>query len=156
MEYLAESLDVQMRLQVERDVALLVDALRAVSLRERLQRGRGAAAINGRGWDVRNAALTRLSFEFVDRSNRRWPSARHVRTLWRMYLVTAHSEAAIIRANEIGLDALQVSHPDQSHKSYGVELPVADDGFDEIWADLRKDVFHPNSHAWLSPVIEEA
>lgn len=155
LESLAEALDFQLRLQIERDVALLGDALLGMSLAARLGRGRGAAKIDPRRGAARDVAMSRLTFEFIDRSNRRWPSARHVRTLWRLAMVTAHTEAAILRADEIGLDELVVSHPDRAHGYSGSVLPLSDADFDETWDAMKTEIFHPNSHAFLVPVVED-
>lgn len=150
LEEVAESLDTQMRLQVERDIALLGEAMRAMSLRARLKRGVGASGNAGGSGAAQSAALSRLTFEFVDRSNRRWPSPKHVRTLWRQALVIASTEATIIRADEVGLSELVVAHADRAHGAYNAILPLDSDEFDETWDAMRSEVFHPNSHAWLT------
>lgn len=160
LERLAEDLDQALRLQIERDIALAMRCLRDASLTGALrarrnaaghQRARGAA-------ETARGALSALVFEFVDRSGRRWPSPRHVMVLWRHALILAWNETALLRAAQIGLRALQVDHPDASYGNRGVLVSTADqdetfEGEDLLpWLEVRQEVFHPNSVAWLRPV----
>jgi hypothetical protein len=149
---LAADLETALRLQIERDVSLTMRALRDTALAgaigKRLGPSRGA---RGGAAASRRAALSGLVFEFVDRGGRRWPSPRHVRVLWRQALVLAWNETALLRMAELGIAAAEVNHPDPQHGETGRRFAVADGGF---WQELRSEVFHPNSNAWLIPVTQ--
>jgi len=161
---LVDGLENELRLQVERDVALLIAALRGMALAGMLRGASGAspgaARKRGRGEAAqgRQGALETLAFEFTDRSGRRWPSPRHVKILYRQALVLAWNEAALLAAASIGLDTLEVTHPDANHAASGLLVAVSAPAGPEAmsWDAMRAEgIFHPQTHAWLRPISQE-
>jgi len=155
---LVDGLSQEMRLQVERDVSLMMGALRGMALRDALRASPGATTKRGRGEAAaaREEALEALTFQFTDRSNRRWPSPRHVRTLYRQALVLGWNETALLTAGELGLETLEITHPDASHGALGQLVAVAGETDGAIsWEAAREEgIFHPQTHAWLRPVSQ--
>jgi hypothetical protein len=153
VDLLVEGLDQDLRLQAERDVFLTLRALRQMSLSGALRASPGAAGryVGSGTAQAREGALAALDFEFTDRSGRRWPSPRHVRALYRQALVLAWNEAALLTGADLGLPAMEVTHPDIAHADSGRRVAVLGEG--EAWDEVRLDgIFHPQSHAWLRPV----
>lgn len=151
---LAQDLEHELRLQIERDSAALVAALRDAALRSVL-RGRGAPLRTSRAIGaLRDETLSGVAFTFLDRAGRRWISTKFTRTAWRRALVLAGAEAALMRMSEIGLDMAVVTHPDRVHENSGRRVALTDGAPGEPWSLLREEVFHPNTHARLEPVLE--
>ena len=144
-------LDAGVRTQVERDVSAISRGLRGVGLR---------AALIARGRELpRSEALkiarsdTSPSFAYNDRANRRWPSHKYVRTLWRHALVTTWNETAMLTMAAHGLTRAEIQHPDESHAWNGERIALDETGVLPTWDDVKDEVFHPNSEAWLIPVL---
>jgi hypothetical protein len=158
MLLVSEGLETDLRLQIERDVAAVLGALRGMALREALSASPDATKKRGRGGaaEARAEALATLRFEFLDRSARRWPSPRHVRTLYRQAFVYAWNESALVAAAATGLDTLRIDHPDSQYAMRGELVAVTAEGDGITWQDaLDEGVFHPQTHAWLSPISQE-
>jgi hypothetical protein len=151
---LAQELEHNLRLQIERDSVAVMGALRDAALRSVL-RGRGASPRVGRSLGViRDDTLSSVVFTHSDRAGRRWLSTKYIRTAWRQALVYAGAEAALLRMSEIGLDLAVVTHPDAAHEGSGRRVALVDGAKGEPWTLLREEVFHPNTHAGLAPVLE--
>lgn len=154
---LGEALQGELRLQIERDVLIMRGALRTMTLTQTLRASPGAAGRGRRGHaaETREGALSALAFEFTDRAGKRWPSPRHVRVLWRHALVLAWNESALLAGAAIGLDAMEIAHPDPRHGGYGQKIAVAAQGDGMTWQEARGEgYFHPQSNAWLRPISQ--
>lgn len=153
---LAQDVEHGLRLQIERDTSTVMGVLRDAALRSVL-RGRGVPLRSGRTLGtLRDDALSGVVFTFADRAGRRWLSTKHVRTLWRRGMVMAGTEAALIRMSEIGLERAIVTHPDMGHENSGRYVALIDGAQGDPWPVVREEVFHPNTHARLAPVLETA
>ena len=151
---LAQELEHNLRLQIERDSVALTAALRDATLRSVL-RGRGARPrVSRAATAFRDDTLSSVVFAYSDRAGRRWASTKYVRTAWRQALVHAGAEAALLRISEIGLDLAVVTHPDAAHEGSGRRVALVDGAKGEPWGVLREEVFHPNTYARLAPVLE--
>jgi hypothetical protein len=154
VEAIAASLEHALRLQIERDSASLSGALRDAALRDVL-RGRGAGQRSGRTRGARRQEVTPgVEFTVPDRAGRRWSSTKMARTLWRQALVITGAETALVRMSEIGLSMAVVTHPDHTHEASGRRVALTETAAGEPWATIREEVFHPNTHAQLKPVLE--
>jgi hypothetical protein len=151
---LAQELEHGLRLQIERDSIAVMAALRDAALRSALK-GRGVRPRAGRSLgSVGEETPHSVVFTHSDRAGRRWVSTKYVRTAWRQALVHAGAEAALLRMSEIGLDLAVVTHPDAGHEGTGRRVALVEGAKGEPWSLLRDEVFHPNTHAALAPVLE--
>lgn len=149
---IAAELENSVRVQIERDVASLTRGLRVAGLRGALSAKAGGLAPH--------VALARLrgvpgqlvpDFTYMDRAGRRWPSAKYVRTLWRHALVLGWNESALLTMAEHGVSFAEVRHPDADFAEAGTRVSLTEDPQHVSYEQLREDVFHPNSNAWLAP-----
>ncbi len=146
---IGEALDTALRVQIERDIATMAAGLRDIALRAALAaRARGVAR-GGVVSPIRGDIASRLRFDFADRSNRRWSSERHVRTLWRQALVYAWNETALILLTEQGFETAAILHPDPNHAARGVVIQLGEEGEGMGWAEARDEFFHPNTHSYV-------
>lgn len=153
---LSQDLEHALRLQIERDTSLLVGTLRDAALRRALK-GHGVPLRASRALGtLRDETLSGVVFTVPDRAGRRWASHKAVRTLWRQKLVLAGTESALLRMAETGLDLAVVTHPDRTHEGSGRRVALTEGAAGEPWPVVRDEVFHPNTHAQLAPVLEEA
>lgn len=157
LQTLIQELDQALRLQIERDVGAVLRSLRQVALTGALSKRRGGATTaGGRGGAAAIAgALAALNFDFLDRSGKRWTSTRHVGVIWRHALLLAWNETALLRAAGVGLDVLEIAHPDAGFGELGTLVATDEEADAEgalPWSEVRDEVFHPNSMAWLRPV----
>lgn len=154
LDAIRQDLEHALRLQIERDIATLSIALRDAALRSVLV-GRGASvrASRSRGAQI-GTAPSGVVFSVPDRAGRKWASTKMMRSLWRHALVLAGAEAALLRMEEIGLDLAVVTHPDRNHENSDRRVALAEGAAGEPWPVVREEVFHPNTHAQLAPVLE--
>lgn len=153
---LSQDLEHALRLQIERDTSLLVGTLRDAALRRALK-GHGVPLRASRALGaLREETLSGVVFTVSDRAGRRWASHKAVRTLWRQALVLAGAESALLRMAETGLDLAVVTHPDRTHEGSGRRVALTEGAAGEPWPVVREAVFHPNTHARLAPVLEDA
>jgi hypothetical protein len=93
-------------------------------------------------------------FAFLDRAGRRWSSERFVRTIWRHALVLTWNETALLTMTDHKIAEAEIDHSDESYAKRGAIISLAEDAIGITWDQVRDDVFHPNSNAWLVPVIQ--
>jgi hypothetical protein len=142
-----------LRVQLERDIASMLRGLRNVALRAQISaRARGITP---------HVALAQLreegttpTYNFQDRAGRRWPSEKMVRVFVRHALVQVWNETAMIEMSERGVTQAIIDHPDADFSERGQVIDLTENpGSDSlIWADVKDEVFHPNTHAWLRPL----
>lgn len=148
---LAETLDAALRVQLERDVGALRSALRGVSLRA------GVMAA-GRGIPRSSALqIARMDasarFVFQDRAGRNWSSSKFIRTVWRQTLVLGWNETALLALAAHGQEIASINHPDQDHEWNEELISLTEEGTLPTWQDVKDDVFHPNTEAWISAAV---
>ncbi len=142
----------EIAVQLERDIAGLLKHWHMAALQihrlERLYRLSREAAIAR----FRISEQQKLKFWFKDRHGRRYPSQKYVRTVMRGALLDLAVNAFLGVMADAGVSQLAVIHQDTKHSYFGLTVSVVDDGVDPFIEDVRDDVFHPNSEAWLTPV----
>lgn len=145
----ADHLETEMRAQIERDVAQLLKRhkdfqleVHLISLTERV--------------DPRSAqfrALMRHSdqvrFFFKDRSGRRYPSQKFIRTVYRDALLQAGNEIYMLTAVDVGFKKARVVHPDRNAGVNDYVFPLNPDTGQGSYVEIRDEAFHPNSNAIL-------
>lgn len=153
--HLAElSIDLEnlVRVQLERDISLLAGALREIALRGAISaRSRGVSRTGVLAPLIADA-MSRMRFEFADRAGKRWPSQRYLKTLWRQALVIGWNETALLVMADHGLDQAVIDHPDPNHSENGTLISLTEAANGLLWSDVKPDIFHPNTSAWLKPV----
>lgn len=150
---IAAELENSLRVQIERDLASLLRELRHISLRASLtSRARGVSRQQALLSLRQNGAGERLAFTVRDRAGKSWSSEKLVRTLWRQSLVMAWNETALLTMTERGIEKAEIQHPDEDHAENGTEISLVENPAMLSWDQVREDVFHPNTMAWLSPV----
>lgn len=142
----------EMTIQMERDVAFMIASLRRSYLNVALAaRARGishkAALIQYR---IGNA--TELQFFFHDRSSRKWPSRRFIRSVWRQTLLSAYNESALVALAALGEDKAQIEHASPAAATNGLVISMSPDSTLPIYSEVRDEVFHPNAEAILRGV----
>jgi hypothetical protein len=146
-------LENEITVQIERDIAFLVRSVRNAALEVETaataqQISRVAAKVQFRMRD-----RGELKFYFKDRQNRKWPSQKFVRTVWRQHLLDTYNETVLATLADFGIDQAMVVAPGSNNDRVlvtvlpGSELPT--------YRELRDEIFHPNSEAYLAPVEED-
>jgi hypothetical protein len=138
--------------QAARDISTMVREVNATGMRVDMAQRAGkrkdaalAAAVMDRGQGP--------EFRFVDRLGRRYSSSKHVRDQYRHHLLTTTNEAFLYAMSEAGVDEVQINHPERNHKWHGEIVGTHDDkATGTSYYDIRDEVFHPSSDAFLSIV----
>ena len=147
---IAVELEGALRVQLERDIAAMCSELRHTALRAQLTASAGGITRKSALAAMRSASPT---FQFTDRVGKRWASEKYIRTVWRLALVMAWNETAMLTMAERGVVQATIEHSDESFTERGTVISLADSTTSVMWDQVRDDVFHPNTSAWLSPVI---
>jgi len=135
--------------QVERDVTALREALsRAAFEVHRTARADGVSTDQALA-RLRAAGSLQLNFVFRDRGGRRLASEKHIRAIWRHHLLTVFNEVTLHVLAEHGETRAEIAHPDPNHRWAGEVVAIAGDAGTVSYADIRDEVFHPNSDAHL-------
>ena len=143
-------------LQLERDVAAVSQGLRQMALRAHLVgRGRGVSSRMALA-SLRHQHATAPNFQYMDRAQRRWPSDRLVRSLWRHTLLLTWNEVAMLVMTDRGVEAAIIEHLDLNHPQRGTAISLTERPDMLDWEAVREDVFHPNSDAWLMPSLSQS
>jgi hypothetical protein len=143
------ALDAAMRLQLERDIAATLAALRQVALGETL-RAR-ASGMERRGGDaIASLAQGALRHDFLDRAGKRWPSQKYIRTIWRHAMVRVWNESAMLTMAEHGLTGAEIRHPDINYGMLGQRIDFLPDTAGLHWLKVE-EIFHPNTNAYMAP-----
>jgi hypothetical protein len=93
-----------------------------------------------------------MKFYFKDRSGRRNLSQKFVRATTRQALLTAAIELYAIGASLIG-DHMEVVHFEGSAKANGIKIGFRREQGFPLLSDVRDEIFHPNSNAFLKVVL---
>jgi hypothetical protein len=156
VETIAQELENSLRVQLERDLASMTRGLRDMALRAQLMASaRGVSRSSALNY-LRSDGTARPQFVFQDRAGKRWPSPKLVRTVWRQALVFTWNETALLTMAERGVTEAVIEHPDPQHAENGVVISLAEGPGDLTWDQVREDVFHPNTNAWLEPKLSQS
>ena len=67
-------------------------------------------------------------------------------------MLTWNETAALTMAAR-GVPSAVIEHPDTSNNERGTIISLGEETTGITWDQVRDDVFHPNSNAWLKPVV---
>ena len=147
-DYLVEILAAQ----AARDISTMVREVNSTGIRLDM------AARAGKPKEIALAAALLMrrqgpEFRFIDRMGRSYSSTKHVRDQYRHHLLTTSNEAFLYAMSEAGVTEVQINHPNPEHKWDGEIIAVHDvEGAGDSYYDVRDEVFHPSSDAFLSMV----
>lgn len=141
----------EMRLQGERDVSTLVEAVRRASLQVSLaMRAHGLSqrlAIRDYAFGANN-----LDFYFRDRRNYRTLSRQFMRVVWRQSLLSVYNESVLLTLADHGETQAEVTHLDGKSGVDGLIIAMSGGSVHPIYDEIRAQVFHPNADAVLKRV----
>jgi hypothetical protein len=139
----------ELRGQINRDIAFLHKTLRQTHLTVQL-------AARARRVPLRAALITHrignaspLQFTFHDRRSAKWPSKRHVRTIWRHNLLAFYNDTVLMTLADHGVDYAQIKHNDPASEFHGMIVTMSPSIDGPTYADVKDVAFHPNAEAVL-------
>ena len=104
---------------------------------------RGSALVRARSFFKPN-----LTYKYVDRANRKWPTERYIGTTIRGHLLTSYNETMVILISEFHDGLGKIIYKDKDHKGHGEIITTVLNGSDlRDYETIRQKVFHPNSTA---------
>ena len=140
----------EMTLQVERDIAFLRQSLQRAVLQVSIHARAHRIALKAALIQYRIGNAAELQFFYHDRMNRKWPSRKFVRAVWRHSLLSLYNEVVLLTLADHGLDRAEVSHLDPRADSNGLVLAMSSGTALPTYSEVRNDLFHPNSDAILA------
>lgn len=136
--HLLEEVDIQM----SRDTISMITALRRSLVFSR---------------KFRSKAEKDFEFQFIDRKNRKYPSVKYVRTLYRHNLQTIYNDVVMLTLKSYGITIAEVRHQDPKSKKNYIQVSLDDNENYVLYEDARDVIFHPNSGSFLvAPEISNA
>lgn len=136
--------------QIHRDIANVRQSLQRaaldVSILARTRRLKDRAALIA--WRLSNDET--LSFNFTDRRAHRTPSARFVRGLWRQTMLSVHNETTLFTLADYGQATAGVFKMLEGGE--GQIATIYLDGSSPSYGEIRSELFHPNSNAYLGAI----
>ena len=146
-------LEREVTIQIERDIAFLQMSVRRtylnVSMSARAQNLEPRSAL----MQYRIGNASELNFFFHDRRNQKWPSRKFIRAVWRQHLLSIYNETVLLTLIEHGLDTALIEHADKKAPPHGMTISVNSDSELPTYAEIKDDLFHPNSDAFLTMVL---
>lgn len=137
----------ELSIQIERDVAWLINSLRKTHLAVSM-------AARATGVSFRAALMehlvghsSELQFFFHDRRNQKFPSLKFVRSTWRHSLLTLWNESALLVFADHGVDHVEVHHDDPNSTVDGMKLALFAASAHPSYDEIRNEIFHPNADA---------
>lgn len=133
--------------QINRDIANLRQTLQRavldVAMIARTRRLKERAAVIA--W--RLAHDETLEFNFTDRRARRTPSSKFIRNLWRQTLLSVFNETTLLTIADYGGKTAAVLKVVEGAVQKVETISLNGDGL--AYSDIRLELFHPNSNAYL-------
>lgn len=130
----------ELAVQAYRDVNTLAQARRAHALQAAFSNRAIRTFKGGRGID----------FLFTDRSGRKYPAQKFYRNLFRQTLLVFAVECAASDAASFGYEQVFIEHQDKNKSYTGVPITLTDNPNMLSLHEVRDEVFHPNSTAFLT------
>ncbi|MBO6507504.1 MAG: hypothetical protein JJ979_03295 [Roseibium sp.] len=148
-----EHLRSEYAIQIERDIASLRKNLTITALQI-------SVSARAQGVSRRNATLQyqvgnsrEMRFYFHDRANRKWPSRKYIRTIWRHELLDLYNDVVLATAAEYGAAELEVSHAHAKAGVHGKRLSLSYNSELPNYSEVKAEIFHPNSESILVPIV---
>lgn len=150
IEAAEERLATEIRAQIERDIILLQSRHKDFQIETFMTSQSERVDLETAKFRVLMRGSDQVRFFARDRIGRRIQSQKFVRTVWRDTLLQAGNEAFLLAASLAGIEKLVVDHPDKNASANGVVISTSPNLVgDNSYADIRDEVFHPNSQARL-------
>jgi len=134
----------EISIQLERDIASAAKKLKDLGLRSYILQNRLRISKKASIVQLRLSDKGELRFYFVDRQNRKWPSQKFIRTIWRAHMLDIYNEVYLYVLASHGVDTFAVKHTDVASKVNGQIFDL------EEFEDIRDEIFHPNANAVVS------
>jgi len=144
----------ELSVQIERDIAFLKHSLRRTILQVNLAARSKGVPHRAALMEYRIGNAAELHFFFHDRGNQKWPSRKFVRAVWRHHLLAVYNEVVLMTLADHGLEKAQVSHLNPTSQYHGQVIAMSAGSSLPIYAEIRNEVFHPNSDAILRKADE--
>jgi hypothetical protein len=139
----------ELSVQVERDVNMLLEALKRAALQVRLSAKARGISPKAALIEYLLSSSLELQFFFHDRGNQKWPSRKFVRSVWRHALLSAYNEVVLLTLADHRIDRAFVLHTDPASQFHGLEISVSTNSALPTYSEVRNEIFHPNSNAIL-------
>lgn len=139
----------ELAIQIERDIAFLERSLRKTAIQVTMSaRAQGISVLSALiSYRIGNAQ--ELQFFFHDRQNRKFPSRKFVRGLWRHNLLGLYNDIVLMTLADHGVTRAQVRHVNAGAETNGMLITILTNTALPSYGEIRDEVFHPNSDAIL-------
>lgn len=142
----------ELRSQIERDINTAVQKRREIALDATLM-ARSKGYSEEVAYQLASSRRGGVNFYFKDRAGRKYPSQKFIRQLYRQGLITIAIESYALEAAAYGVAELEIVHPDNNHGYVGERITLVEKPNMLTLAEVRDEVFHPNSNAFLRAVV---
>lgn len=136
--------------QIERDIALLRQNINQTGLYV-------ASCARAQNISMRSALIQyrvgnskELRFYFHDRTNRKWPSRKFIRSVWRHQMLSAYNDTIVHVAADHGLNEVVIDHPSPQSQVRGKIISLAYNTGHPHYSEIKAEIFHPNTDAILT------
>lgn len=156
-EHLSAAVDYLMSeivIQIERDIAFLVDSVRKTFLSVHISATAQRIPIRTALTEYSIGVAGEIQFFFHDRRNQRWLSRKFIRAVWRHGLLTLYNEIVLMALAEHGLDHGEVRHQDPKSQFDGMKIALYSASQHPTYSEIRSEIFHPNAEAVMGPITE--
>lgn len=140
----------EISVQIERDIANLRNMLRTATLQVQISARAQAKTAQLALLQFRSSVSPSLQFYFHDRADRRWPSRKFIRAVWRQHLLGVYNEVVLLTLAEHGLEFAEVVNDNPTAHSHGMRIAILPSADDPTYGEIRGEVFHPNANAVLT------
>ncbi|MCR9222938.1 MAG: hypothetical protein NXH70_02615 [Hyphomonas sp.] len=145
--------DTEITSQIQRDVSQAAHKLSEFALEVFMVRQQPFESHQGAHIKALIDTNEQLRFFFRDRTGRRHASQKFVRGMFRQTLLMAALHTYSVEAMMAGADHLEVTHPEDKADVAGMKIGFRRDQDLPVIADLKDEVFHPNSRAFVKAVF---
>lgn len=145
-----EHLQSEITIQVERDIAFLKNAITKTFLTVAMSARAQGLSVKAALVQLRIGGAAELNFFFHDRGNRRWPSRKFIRAMWRVTLLGIYNETVMLTLADYGIDHAQVHHTNPNADNHGTMISMNSNSSLPTYAEIVTEIFHPNSEAILA------
>lgn len=132
--------------QTQRDIDTIRGKFKGVLLQANLNKMVNGGKRLNHLMGVFASDTTDLNFWFTDRSNRRWPSQKFIRTVWRQALLTVYNESYLMVLAAAGEAFAEVEADSPSDRFAGMVFGIDSQGAEPNYISIKDEVFHPNSN----------
>lgn len=150
LDELERYLSNEIAIQIERDISFLRQAYLRVVLQVKIAARSQRASQRTALLQYRIGNAVELNFFFHDRRNQRWPSQKFIRAIWRQHLLNSYNETVLVTLAEHGIRTARIQHTSPQSQFHDMKVAFSPNGSLPTYAEIRNEVFHPNSEAILT------